>query len=101
MAIDGVHPESGNYFLYVVPDALTSKVLYPNYLYDSRSDNIVSIISVVKEKVDHRGNPIIAFISDHGNPFDCGGKGTSRGNAPFLPFPNHEECMPSHNGYGS
>ena len=65
LAIDGVQPERGNSVLYVIQDALTSRVLYADYLYDSRSDNIASLISIVKEKMDHCDLRIIAVVSDH------------------------------------
>ena len=74
MVMDGVQLERGNSVLCVIQDALTSKVLYADYLYDGISDNITSIISIKKEKVDHCCIPVIAFINDHRYPFDWGWK---------------------------
>lgn len=65
IAIDGVQPERGNSTLYVVQDALSAKVLYADYLHDSSSDNIASIIRIVKDAMEKLGVPIIAAISDH------------------------------------
>lgn len=65
LAIDGVQPERGNSTLYVLQDALTSKVLYADYLYNSSSGNIAAIIGKVRDALERLGIPIIAVISDH------------------------------------
>ena len=51
--------------LYVLQDALTSKVLYADYLNSSSSDNIASIIGKVRDAMKMLDIPIIAVISDH------------------------------------
>ena len=65
LAIDGVQPERGNSTLYVLQDALTSKVLYAEYLDNSSSGNIATLISAVRDALRRLGLEIIAVISDH------------------------------------
>ena len=65
LAIDGVQPERGNSTLYVMQDALTSKVLYADYLNDSSSDNVASLLAYVRDQLGKIGIDIIAVISDH------------------------------------
>lgn len=61
LAIDGVQPENGNSTLYVLQDALTTRVLHADSLENSSSDNLAKLIEGVKSL----GIPILGVISDH------------------------------------
>ena len=85
LAIDGVQPERGNSTLYVLQDALTSKVLYADYLNDSSSRNIAAIIERVRDALRKIGIDIIAVISDHQKSIVLGVKKA-------LPGVKHQFC---------
>ncbi|MHB8395874.1 MAG: transposase [Thermoplasmataceae archaeon] len=85
LAIDGVQPESGNSTLYVLQDALTSKVLYAEYLDNSSSGNIAEIISTVRDALHRIGLEIISVISDHQHSIRLGVKKA-------LPGIKHQFC---------
>ena len=85
LAIDGVQPEKGNSTLYVLQDAITSKVLYADYLDDSSSENIASIIGKVRDSLRRLDIPIIAVISDHQRSIVLGVKKA-------LPGVKHQFC---------
>ena len=85
LAIDGVQPERGNSTLYVLQDALTSKVLYADYLDNSSSENIASIIGKVRDAMKKLDIPIIAAISDHQRSIVLGVKRA-------LPGVKHQFC---------
>lgn len=85
LAIDGVQPEKGNSTLYVLQDALTSKVLYADYLSNSSSDNIALIIGKVRDAMRRLDIPIIAVISDHQHSIVLGVKKA-------LPGVKHQFC---------
>ena len=85
LAVDGVQPERGNSTLYVLQDALTSKVLYADYLNSSSSDNIASMIGKVRDAMKRLDIPIIAVISDHQASIRIGVEKA-------LPGVNHQFC---------
>lgn len=85
LAIDGVQPERGNSTLYVLQDALTSKVLHAEYLDNSSSRNIAEIISTVKDALYRLDIPIKAVISDHQHSIRLGVKMA-------LPGIKHQFC---------
>lgn len=69
----------------MVQDALTSKVLYADYLDNSSSENIASIISVVRDLLVKHRTLIIAVISDHQHSIRLGVKKA-------LPETGHQFC---------